>query len=309
MRAQSTIVNHFLNARLFDFLRIWASTYPNDFEAKSRTLILNTLVQESPGNRTAANEFKLLFLKTNRKVSASQKALSYNETRNSIRSNPLISPRKILDKRRSGIIASLPKQAVNTDEAEKPRKSKSFQLDSSNSKQKNDASLDRDKIKLDREKLKTLRKLRSQKNNKYQTTSLVSPRHKNWDSASSKRKFLLDFSSNSIAKELTMIEWEIFKEIAPREFLNKAWQRENNKLIAPNIIKMINRFNEVSYWVATEILTKNKKTQVKVIKKFIKIAYLCLHFGNFNSMMEILSGLNSNSISRLKVTLRTSDND
>jgi hypothetical protein len=119
-----------------------------------------------------------------------------------------------------------------------------------------------------------------------------------------RRKKFLDFSTASLARELTMQEWEIFKRIAPREFLNQAWQRENKHVIAPNIIRMINRFNQISYWVATEILTKqDRKTQVKIIKKFIKTAYICFHLGNFNSMMEILSGLNNISISRLKVCL------
>ncbi|ELR23171.1 RasGEF domain containing protein [Acanthamoeba castellanii str. Neff] len=120
-----------------------------------------------------------------------------------------------------------------------------------------------------------------------------------------KRKKLLDFSTASLARELTMQEWEIFKRIAPREFLNQAWQRENKAIIAPNIIRMIGRFNQISYWVATEVLTKqDRKTQVKIIKKFIKTAYICYHLGNFNSMMEILSGLNNISISRLKDTWR-----
>ncbi len=122
-----------------------------------------------------------------------------------------------------------------------------------------------------------------------------------------KRKKLLDFSTASLARELTMQEWEIFKRIAPREFLNQAWQRENKAIIAPNIIRMIGRFNQISYWVATEVLTKqDRKTQVKIIKKFIKTAYICYHLGNFNSMMEILSGLNNISISRLKVRLSLS---
>lgn len=115
-----------------------------------------------------------------------------------------------------------------------------------------------------------------------------------------KKKKFLDVSTAALAKELTMQEWDIFKKIQPREFLNQAWQRENKNIIAPNVIRMIERFNQISYWVATEILTKHRKSQAKIIKKFIKTAYICFNLGNFNSMMEILSGLNNVSISRLK---------
>jgi len=106
-----------------------------------------------------------------------------------------------------------------------------------------------------------------------------------------------------MARELTMQEWEIFKSIEAREFLSQSWQKENKQLTAPNIVRMIDRFNRISFWVATEILTKDRKTQVRTIKKFIKTAYICYHMGNFNSMMEILSGLNNISVSRLKVPL------
>lgn len=172
----------------------------------------------------------------------------------------------------------------------------------------------KDQINLKEKDQKTIKKIRSASlNRQHQQTSsipLISPRVdkgrlKDMVKDLGKRKKLLDFSTASLARELTMQEWEIFKRIAPREFLNQAWQRENKAIIAPNIIRMIGRFNQISYWVATEVLTKqDRKTQVKIIKKFIKTAYICYHLGNFNSMMEILSGLNNISISRLKDTWR-----
>jgi son of sevenless-like protein len=100
---------------------------------------------------------------------------------------------------------------------------------------------------------------------------------------------------------LNLMFVDLFRAVCPIEFLNKGWQKHNKMVLAPNITMLINRFNEVSFWVSTQILTaKDKKEQKKVLKKFIKIAKKCEELHNFNSLMEILSSLNSASVSRLK---------
>ncbi|KAL6078395.1 FtsK-like domain-containing protein [Balamuthia mandrillaris] len=107
-------------------------------------------------------------------------------------------------------------------------------------------------------------------------------------------------STHSIAKDMTMLEWELFSAVEPREFLNHAWQKDDKQKRAPNICKLIDHFNHVSYWVATQILTKGNKDKASLLKRFIKIAFCCLNLGNFNTMMQILSALASSPIYRLE---------
>jgi hypothetical protein len=55
--------------------------------------------------------------------------------------------------------------------------------------------------------------------------------------------------------------------------------------------------------VATEILSRaDPREQARVISKFIKIARLCYQLYNFNSLSEILTGLNNSAVIRLKGT-------
>lgn len=112
----------------------------------------------------------------------------------------------------------------------------------------------------------------------------------------------LDLKSIDLARELTMEEFELYCSVEPRELVAQAWQKDNKMEIAPNLTRLIERFNKIGYWVATEILTKHDlKMRVKYIKKFIKIAYKCYECNNFNGVMQILSGLNNSSVKRLKV--------
>jgi len=64
---------------------------------------------------------------------------------------------------------------------------------------------------------------------------------------------------------------------------------------------MVDRFNQVSYWVSSEVVmqTDLKKRQT-LLKKFITIAEQMKEIGNFNGLMEIIGGLNSMPVHRLK---------
>jgi hypothetical protein len=107
-------------------------------------------------------------------------------------------------------------------------------------------------------------------------------------------------SAAAAARVLTKYEFALFQNICPTEFLNQNWQSVAKETEAPNITKFVSRFNQIAYWVASEIITTRKpKTQVKKLEKFVEIAMCCNQKNNFNAMMEIVSGLNNAAIQRL----------
>jgi hypothetical protein len=93
-----------------------------------------------------------------------------------------------------------------------------------------------------------------------------------------------------IARQLTCIEFSIFSLIKPTEFLNQAWNKPSLQHRSPNVLKMIDRFNNVSMvrdfikvsvqiltfllqWVASMILKiENLKTRARMFAKAINIA-------------------------------------
>src|SRR5690606_5958423 len=81
------------------------------------------------------------------------------------------------------------------------------------------------------------------------------------------------------------------------ELAKSRWNKADSKETAPNVLAIIERFNLISYWVATEIVTSS--SQGATIKKLISVAQECRASNNFHSLMAILAGMNSCSVSRL----------
>jgi len=56
---------------------------------------------------------------------------------------------------------------------------------------------------------------------------------------------LSDLNVEEVARQLTLIEYDLFKAIKPWECLGQAWTKKDKEIKAPNIIAMIKRFNYV----------------------------------------------------------------
>ena len=93
-------------------------------------------------------------------------------------------------------------------------------------------------------------------------------------------------------------------ELQPKESASmyQAWNKPKLKHQAPHILNLIDRFNQVSHWVQSAIVSERKKeARAKVLKRFVKIAWECYTMNSFNVIQEIIAALNSASIGRLKV--------
>lgn len=114
---------------------------------------------------------------------------------------------------------------------------------------------------------------------------------------------LVDMDPIEIARQITLIEFEVFKAISPTQCLNQAWIKQNKQDIAPDVLKMIRFSNDISAWVYTEILKRDTpKDRADAIKIFIRIAQHLFDIRNFNGVFEILAGFSSSAVDRLKKT-------
>eukprot|EP01132_Coremiostelium_polycephalum_P008350 gene8350-10256_t len=123
------------------------------------------------------------------------------------------------------------------------------------------------------------------------------------DSILSPMELFSDWSPQSIAQQLTLIDFSIFKEIEARELLNQNFNKPKMKYRAPNVMRMINRSTQISYWVAMVILLEGKKEKrLKHFEKFLDIAKHLLKMNNLNTLMSLIAGLNMTPVHRLKKT-------
>lgn len=114
-------------------------------------------------------------------------------------------------------------------------------------------------------------------------------------------KTILDVNPEELARQITLIEHQLFKEIKANEFLGLAWAKRREQ--APNILRLINWSNRMIKWVATTIVTEpDYRRRVATLKLILDTADYCKRLNNFNGVMEIVSGLNSSSCFRLRKT-------
>lgn len=84
---------------------------------------------------------------------------------------------------------------------------------------------------------------------------------------------LEEFSSRDIAYCLTQLAWSLLKNMHEFELIYTVFGRHNFKQITANLNVFLRHFNEIQYWVVTQIcLSTSLSKRVQILRKFIKIA-------------------------------------
>ncbi|KAF6209024.1 hypothetical protein GE061_014767 [Apolygus lucorum] len=114
---------------------------------------------------------------------------------------------------------------------------------------------------------------------------------------------LEDVSAREMAYHMTMFDWELFWNIHEYELLYNTFGRHRFNQSTANLDVFLRRFNELQYWVVTEIcMTSSLSKRVHVLRKIIKLAAYCKEFHNINGMFALVLGLSNVAVSRLSST-------
>ncbi|KAM6954401.1 rap guanine nucleotide exchange factor 1 [Aplochiton taeniatus] len=117
---------------------------------------------------------------------------------------------------------------------------------------------------------------------------------------------LLDFRSQDVADQLTLMDAELFYKIELPEVL--LWSKEQNEEKSPNLTQFTQHFNSMSYWVRSLIILQEKaQDREKLLLKFLKVMKHLRKLNNFNSYLAILSALDSAPLRRLDWQRQTSE--
>ncbi|XP_069891534.1 ral guanine nucleotide dissociation stimulator-like [Dipodomys merriami] len=137
-------------------------------------------------------------------------------------------------------------------------------------------------------------------------SSLSSGTSQNW--MNKEKLDFLAFSPDLVAKQLTMMDVELFRKVVPYQCLGSIWSKSDKKVkehLAPTVWANITHFNSVSSCVITSCLgdhSMRAPDRALLVQQWIKVAWECLVLRNFSSMFAIISALQSSSIHRLERT-------
>ncbi|KAF9242516.1 ras guanine nucleotide exchange factor domain-containing protein [Melanogaster broomeanus] len=126
-------------------------------------------------------------------------------------------------------------------------------------------------------------------------TLLAALRHKSFDSVA-----ITDFDPLELARQLTIMECDLYCAIQPEEVLETG--QEGAK--PPVNVRAVSSFSTIiTGWVAENILNEHDiKKRTLLVKFFIKVADRCISLQNFSTPRSILAALDSSTISRLNQT-------
>ncbi|CAG09962.1 unnamed protein product, partial [Tetraodon nigroviridis] len=110
-------------------------------------------------------------------------------------------------------------------------------------------------------------------------------------------------SSKDVACHMTSYDWELFSCVHEFELIYHTFGRQNFRKTTVNLDLFLRRFNEIQFWVITEMcLCSPLSKRVQLLKKFIKIAAHCKDYRNLNGFFAVTMGLSNPAVGRLSLT-------
>jgi son of sevenless-like protein len=114
---------------------------------------------------------------------------------------------------------------------------------------------------------------------------------------------ILEWPSIEIARQLTLIESDLFKKIEPKECFGLGWSKSNKEDLSPNIVAITDRFNKMGFWIRNLFVNeRDLKRRQALLLKFVDIIKELREMKNYTSIFQITSALNSAEVHRLKQT-------
>ena len=112
--------------------------------------------------------------------------------------------------------------------------------------------------------------------------------------------YIFDFSDEEIARNLTLISYKMLSSININELLNNSFIKEDKYQKAPNVMKLIDRFEKLMLFIIEDICSyETNKSRAKLITRWANIAQRCKDLHNYNDLLIINQCFNNTLLKKM----------
>ena len=117
--------------------------------------------------------------------------------------------------------------------------------------------------------------------------------------------YIFNHDAMEIAEYLTCISYQMMRNINQNELLNKNFSNKDKYVKAPNVMKLIERFNNLVLFIIEDVFSyDNKKTRAHCLEKWLDVALKLKDIRNYNDLVMINTCFVNCTLNKLKLTFK-----
>jgi len=112
-----------------------------------------------------------------------------------------------------------------------------------------------------------------------------------------------DIEPLELARQLSVYEYRMLCKIRSCELLSCGWAKKDKEKRSPNLLNMIQHFNDVTSFVSVMICSeRDVRKRASIVRKVLRVIEEAQKLNNFFAVFELSAGLNCSAVNRLKLT-------